>query len=178
MSRFLFAIPWILLAGLGLRGGEAHGQDAVADADTATRGTRRPADEGRGLERIAQNLAARERALERRERSVGQRERDLRAIETQLLERITALQEARVALEESLKKAEALDGERVTGIVKMAEKMKEKQAAAVIAELDDELAVQVLDKMNRAKAGKALAAMDPKKAANLAEKLSRPLETP
>jgi flagellar motility protein MotE (MotC chaperone) len=178
MTRFVVGILGVALAGWTLQGGLASGQEAVADAEDAAATVRRTMDEGRGLQRIAQDLAARERALQRRERSVGQRERDLRDLEVLVNARIEALEAARVALEASLEKAEALDNDRVTALVKMTEKMKEKQAAAVITELDDTLAVQVLDGMSRTKAGKALAAMDPKKAAKLAARLTRPLVNP
>ena len=63
---------------------------------------------------------------------------------------------------------------RVRGLVKMTESMRSAQAAALLSELDQDLAVEVLDKMNPAKAGKALASMEPNKAAKLAEGLTLP----
>jgi flagellar motility protein MotE (MotC chaperone) len=165
-----------LLATLAVTG-PAQGQDRDASADAASASQPRGnPNSSRGLQRLASELNARDRAIARRERTIAQRETDLTAAEETLAARIEELAALRAQLEETLGKAEDLQDARLTGLVKMTEKMREKQAAAVLSEVEDELAVKVLDRMNRAKAGKALAAMAPQKAATLAEKLTRPID--
>lgn len=166
-----------LLAMLAVTG-PAQGQDSdgVADATDAVAQTRARSGGSRGLQRLASELKARDRAIARRERTVDQRESDVAAAEALLAARVEELTALRLELEETLDRAEEVQDARMLGLVKMTEKMRDKQAAAVLSEVDTDLAVEVLDKMNRAKAGKALAAMDPKHAAKLAEKLTRPLD--
>ena len=158
--------------------GPAQGQDddAVADAAAETAQARSRPSGSRGMQRLASELKARDRAIARRERTVGQRESDVAAAEATLASRIEELTTIRLELEQTLEEAEQLADARLTGLVKMTEKMRVKQAAAVLSEVESDLAVKVLDGMNRAKAGKALAAMDPRKAARLAEKLTRPID--
>lgn len=173
LPRTVLHIALLLGLGLGLAG-PAAGQDndAVAAADPG----QDPAFRGsRGLQRLARELAARDRALARRERTVAQREADILAAEALLAKRLEDLATVREELEALLDKLDEVEEERLSGLVTMTEKMREKQAAAVFVELDEDLAVQVLDRMNPTKAGRALAAMPPEKAARLAEKLTRPI---
>ena len=58
--------------------------------------------------------------------------------------------------------------DRVVALVKMVEKMRAKDAAPIVSELDPEVAVSVIDRMSSTKAGKMLAAMEPVTAAGLA----------
>lgn len=172
-SRLLAPAVLLLSLSLGLAA-PASGQDddGVAAVDPG----RDPAFRGsRGLQRLARELAARDRALARRERTVAQREADILAAEEALASRMEGLSAVREELEALLDKLDEVEEERLSGLVTMTEKMREKQATAVFVELDEDLAVQVLDRMNPTKAGRALAAMPPDKAARLAEKLTRPI---
>jgi flagellar motility protein MotE (MotC chaperone) len=56
----------------------------------------------------------------------------------------------------------------------MMEAMRDKQAAAILNEAEDVVALEVLMRMNVAKAGKAMAKMAPARAAFFAEKMGRP----
>jgi flagellar motility protein MotE (MotC chaperone) len=56
----------------------------------------------------------------------------------------------------------------------MMESMRDKQAAAILDETEDLVALEVLMRMNVSKAGKALAKMAPARAAFFAEKLGAP----
>jgi flagellar motility protein MotE (MotC chaperone) len=159
----------LLLLGL-LNGPSAVGQESKADCAPQTRQTYT-----RGLERLALQLEERERSLTRRDRSLGEREADIKAAEAILVARIKELREVTDQLEKRLATAEDLDIERLNTLVRMADRMREKQAAALLLELDLELAARVLDQMNATKAGRALAAMPPKPASKIAERLTRPL---
>ena len=125
-----------------------------------------------GMREILDGLRARERSLERREQTLMAREADLRQVEVELQQRLGELEAAREAMEELLASADEARDARIRALVKMVESMRSQQAAGVVTELDDELAVSVLSRMNRTKAGKLLAAMNASRAATLAEKLA------
>lgn len=125
----------------------------------------------RGVEELAASLNVRERGLERRETEIATREADLRAAETRLTERLGELQATRAQLEEMLAQMEEEREGRVRGLVRMVESVRAKEAAPIMQELDDQLAVEVLERMNRTKAGKLLAAMAPPRAARLADQM-------
>lgn len=174
----------VLLLGLAL-GGPARGQDdgdGAADAGTteedSDRDGRVASRQTRGQQRLARTLLAKERALDRRERTLGQRQADLEAAEARLHEKIEALTAVRTDLQELLDEIEGLQDERLTKLQKMLSGMRDKAAAAVLAEMEPDLAVRVLDGMNRAAAAAALAKMDPRLAADLGARMTRPITLP
>ncbi|MFT7521683.1 MAG: flagellar motility protein MotE (MotC chaperone) [Kiritimatiellia bacterium] len=172
---YRLATSAILLSGLVLSAPTAMGQD---DADVKTikdRDFDLPKG-SKGLQRLAMQLNARERALDRRERTISKRETDLKTTKTLITDRMDELSTLRDELDRLVKNVEDLQDERLAGLVQMTDKMREKQAAPFLVELEEELAVKVIDRMNRSKAGKALAVMTPADAARLAEKLTRPIE--
>lgn len=128
-----------------------------------------------GMREVLDALKSKERALERRAKSIEDREEDLRRVEEGLQGRLDELTALRDELRTLLEDADAEREERVKGLVKMVESMRAAQAATMVAELEDELAVDVLDRMNKGKAGKMLSKMDPAKAASLAEQLTVPV---
>jgi len=75
---------------------------------------------------------------------------------------------------EIMKEVTAENDEDTLGLIQMVESMKAKDAAAVLSEVNEDLAVRVLEGMTRTKAGKAMAEMTPVKAASLAEKMADP----
>ena len=163
----------------GLVDALAQTDDAEEEAPKATNDllTRRPDaewpnPETAGMREIIDALKARERALERREQSLIARESDLRQVEVDLQTRLEDLRAERAKLEELLEEADEAKEVRIRAIVKMVESMRSGDAAKMVEELDDNLAVSVLHRMNKTKAGKLLAAVEPRRAAFLAEKLA------
>ncbi len=75
---------------------------------------------------------------------------------------------------EILKEVTADNDQDTMGLIQMVEAMKAKDAAAVLSEVNEPLAVKVLEGMSRTKAGKAMAEMLPTKAADLAEQMADP----
>lgn len=148
-------------------GSEAMGQTRSADGPRARA----------SAEVLLGELDNRERALDRRETSMVAREEELRTLESELQGRLEELEAIRSELNVLLEQADTERETKVQALVKMVEVMRGSQAAAVLVELEPELAVEVLDRMKTSKAGKALAAMPPERAATLAERMTRrPLE--
>jgi len=129
-----------------------------------------------GVEQLAAKLNARERAIERRETTLDDRRRDLEAAEARLAERLTELEALRDRIDTQLEGLSEDDERRREALVTMVEKMKGKEAAPMVAQLQPPLAVDVLDRMNPAKAAKLLAAMPPQLSADLAARLAAPTE--
>jgi len=161
----------LLLAMLGC--GSAIGQDEVP-ATPVAEATPWPEGDSRGMQELIDRLETRERALERREASIEAREAELREVEVRLEERLLELEALRGEIESLLDEGDELRKQRVRALIKMVESMRASDAGTFVAELDEDLAVEVLDGMNTQKAGKCLSAMQPAKAAALAERLTLP----
>lgn len=131
-------------------------------------------EQARGAEAIIEILDQKERGLKRREATLEAREADLRAAEAELNARLEEIKKVRADIEEMLVELDDLQKERVTTLVKMMESMRDKQAAAILNETEDAVALEVLMRMNVAKAGKAMAKMDAGRAAFFADKLGAP----
>ncbi|MFK7930877.1 MAG: MotE family protein [Myxococcota bacterium] len=177
-SRLVSVVPGSLLLFAAVLGSPAQGQEAPTTESALAQIPRGSSMATDGFRRLARQVEARSRSLDRRERNMTSRVEDLERAEQDLAARVVELTAAREALEALLEKTDQLEEDRLAGLVKMTEKMRDKQAAALFVELDAKLAVKVIDRMNRTKAGRALAVMEPAKAARLAEKLTRPIEMP
>ncbi len=152
----------------------AEGADETEDVGVTVPASVEPIGSA-GLRDLALHLKVRESAIERRESGFQDREDDLHAVEERLEARITELTALRDEIGGQLAQVDTKTAERRDGLVKMFEGMRSKDAAAVLTQLDRELATEVLDNMNRTKAGKLLAAMSPSAAARLAERMARPV---
>ena len=129
---------------------------------------------GQGTEALMVLLERKERALQRREDTLTAREADLRAAEEQITTRLEQVEELRAEVSALLQQLDDEQEIRVAGLVKMFESMRPAQAAAILAEVEEEVALEVLMRMNRAKAGKALAVMPATVAAQFADVLGSP----
>jgi len=165
-------IPAVLVAGV-LAGVAAT---AIGAPGNTAKGIR--SEQARGAEAIMDLLDQKDRGLRRREATLEAREADLRAAEAEVQARLDELKAVRDNIQEMLAELDEEQQKRVTTLVKMMESMRDKQAASILNEAEDEVALEVLMRMNVAKAGKALAKMAPARAAFFAEKMgAAPLST-
>lgn len=155
---------WLLVAG-----GLLTAVGGWAAVDSPTRLHRATNPQAVALEDLSSELDARQRSIERREQSVVDRERELRAIEERLKERTTQLETLRTEIDGLRTQVDEEHHARVTVVVKSVEAMKPAAAAAMIAELDRSLAIEVVRSMNKSKAGKLLALVPPELGARLTE---------
>jgi flagellar motility protein MotE (MotC chaperone) len=142
------------------------GATAMAEAESQTSEVRTPTSEG--MQWLMDKLRQKERSLDHREATLAAREADLRLAEQKLEERVEELQKLRAELEEQLVVLDEAREERVVGLVRMFEGMRSKDAAAILAGTETDIAIAVLERMSRMKAGKVLAEMEPAQAADLA----------
>ena len=111
-------------------------------------------------------------ALDRRERSIKARESDILAAEERIKADLEKMNQIRNDMLEAMKDLDAQQLEEVERLVKMFQKMRGKQAAAILEQAEDRVALEVLRRMRDKSAGETLAAMNPKKAAKLTEMIA------
>ncbi len=122
-------------------------------------------------------LKLRRSQIEERERQLVQREATVTAADKQLAERVVellALQAKLQTLENNLKER---DEANWSGLVKLYEGMRPREAAVIFNALDKPVLLEILDRMKPAKAGLVIASMEAEKArqatADLASKRTR-----
>ncbi len=156
-------------SGVVLSGATALATDE--EVDVATQLTEvTPSTEG--MTWLIDKLKLRERSLDHREATLAAREADLQLAEQKLEERVQELQTLREELREQLGSLDEAQEARVTGLVRMFEGMRSKDAAAILAETETAIAIRVLERMGRMKAGNVLAEMEPTEAAALANRFA------
>lgn len=160
----------LLMVGALLSG--AAGFAAVADGDGRLARVYDP--RAASNEELAEKLKARERSLDRREQSIVSREEAILAEEARLTERTTELETRRAEIEALKEQVDAEHAARVAAIVKTVEAMKPAPAAAMVRNLDQGLAVEVIKLMSSSKAGKLMAALPAGLAASITEGLAGP----
>ena len=158
-------IGCFLGCGVVLCGATALATDTEADTNAA-QAELGPTSEG--MNWLMDKLKQKERSLDHREATLAAREADLELAERKLEERVAELQELREELRTQLVSLDEAQETRVTGLVRMFEGMRSKDAAAILAETETEIALRVLERMSHMKAGKVLAEMEPDQAATLA----------
>lgn len=114
-------------------------------------------------------LERKQEALERRERTIISREDEIRAAEERTVDKLQKIQDLRDELREYMKEMDEVQKAEVVRLTGMMEKMRGKQAAAILEETERKLAVAVLRNMDKSRAGKAMAAMKPDVAAEISE---------
>ncbi len=159
----------MLMFGIGV----AVGVVASAVAETGTdveRSASLFSKDPKECETVVSTLLQRKKeALDRRERTIKVRETDLRTAEERMKQQLTELSTIREELREQMKDMDEKQLQEIERLVRLFEKMRAPQAAAILEATDPTIAVSVLRRMDRSRAGKALAKMKAKTAANLAE---------
>jgi flagellar motility protein MotE (MotC chaperone) len=117
-----------------------------------------------------EKLKQRKEELDRREKELGELEEELQRQKVELDKRITQLEDMRNQIAQILKDRVEVDQEKVNKLVDLYSNMKPKQAADVIASINEELAVEVLAKMKKKNAAEIMNLLPADKARVLSEK--------
>ena len=117
--------------------------------------------------------------LSERNKELDQREQELNALEEELHKqrdeveaRIVKLESIRGDISTVLKDRVEVDEERVKTLVEFYSNMKPKQAADIVANLNEDLAVEVLGKMKKKNAAEIMNLLPPEKARTISEKFT------
>ncbi|HET6522436.1 MAG TPA: hypothetical protein VFG47_21820, partial [Geminicoccaceae bacterium] len=122
---------------------------------------------------LLQRLGERREALDARERQLELRAAALAMAEARLREQIARLEALRVALEAQLQNRAAVEEARLQSLIKIYERMRPKDAAAIFDRLEMPVLLAVVEGMREAKSAPVIAAMDPAKAERLTTELAR-----
>lgn len=118
------------------------------------------------------DIIEREKQLDEREKKVTELEAKLQQQEVELQKRIEELNEIRRSVASKLKDRVKEDNQSIDKLVGIYSNMKPQNAAYLLMQLEEDLAVKVLKKMKKQVAGKVLNFLDPKKAKVLSEMYS------
>lgn len=108
--------------------------------------------------------------LEKKERQLALLEEDLQRQKLEIEKQLKEMNELRGNISSSLEKKMNADQESVDKLVGVYADMKPQNAAMILMQLDEDLAVKVLEKMKKQNAAAILNYIEPKKAQNLSEK--------
>lgn len=115
-------------------------------------------------------LKKKRRALEKKERRLARLEEDLHKQKMEIEKQLKEMSEMRRNISSKLDKKVAADQESVKKLVGVYANMKPQNAATIIGNLDEELAIKVLAKMKKQNAAAILNYLEPQKAQALSEK--------
>lgn len=112
-------------------------------------------------------------SAQRKQEELNRREQELLALQQQMQNRLDELKSLENKIQGMLKQANNVQDEKLKHLIDVYSNMKPKQAAEVLATLDERIAVKILAGMRGKMAGEILTYMQPEPAAKLSELLSR-----
>ncbi|MCU0881255.1 MAG: hypothetical protein MUF14_01145 [Hyphomonadaceae bacterium] len=122
--------------------------------------------------RLLQALQERRQHLDQRERDVITREGVMTATDQRIQERMAALREVEAGLKTLLGQVDEVEEQRLAGLVEVYEKMKAKDAAAVMEGLDDGTLRSIAQRMKPQLLAAVMAKMTPQRARQLTRMLA------
>lgn len=127
---------------------------------------------------ILMRLAERRDALERRSRELDAREGLLRAAEIRIERRVAELNELRQVIESRIQVFDEQQEEKVGSLVRIYENMKPKDAARIFEELEMVTLLEVAERMKERKLAPVMAQMNPERAREVTVELRALRELP
>ncbi len=114
--------------------------------------------------KILQTLAHRRIELDKREETIVKKELVLVTAQNQVRDQMASLQKLKADIEETLKVADKAEKDKITGLVKIYESMKPKDAARIFNQMESRLLTDVVKMMSQKKISLILANMNVGKA--------------
>lgn len=127
---------------------------------------------------ILMRLAERRDSLEKREREIDAREGLLRAAEIRIERRVAELEDLRRVIEERIKVFDEQQEDKLGSLVKIYENMKPKDAARIFEELEMTTLLEVAERMKERKLAPVMAQMGPERAREVTVELRALRELP
>lgn len=137
-----------------------------------------PFNLGKSQIELLQSLADRRRELEERERTLVQREGLLAAAEHRIEQKIDELTGIKTEIEDLIRKYDEQEEQQLSGLVKIYETMKPKDAAKIFDALDMDILLQVIERMKASKTAPVLAAMTPERAKEVTARIAERRKMP
>lgn len=123
--------------------------------------------------RLLQNLQDRRIALDERERDIITREGIIKTADDIVRARIASLQQVEQNIQNLLGQVDAVEAQRLAGLVQVYEKMKPKDAARVMEGLSDEVLINIASRMKNQSLALILAKMDSARARQITTLLAQ-----
>lgn len=127
---------------------------------------------------ILMRLAERRDSLEKREREIDAREGLLRAAEIRIERRVAELEDLRQVIEARIKVFDEQQEDKLGSLVKIYENMKPKDAARIFEELEMTTLLEVAERMKERKLAPVMAQMGPERAREVTVELRALRELP
>lgn len=127
---------------------------------------------------ILMRLAERRDSLEKREREIDAREGLLRAAEIRIERRVAELEDLRRVIEDRIKVFDQQQEQKLGSLVKIYENMKPKDAARIFEELEMTTLLEVAERMKERKLAPVMAQMGPERAREVTVELRALRELP
>jgi flagellar motility protein MotE (MotC chaperone) len=173
--------------------GEAYAEEATAPAKSEVKDSAKAvapgsekdvAGEGAGVDVKDSNqitddelnhithLNAKKKELEKKEEELNRMEQELALQKVELEKRMKELDEVRRGISSVLEEKVKVDADKLDTLVQMYTGMKPPQAAKVLEEMDEDLAVEIVSKMKKKNAADILNLLKPEKAKAFSEKFA------
>ena len=127
---------------------------------------------------LLQQLAERREFLDARERELEQRSGLLKAAESRIDKKVLELKSLQASIEQLVKTHEQAEDAKVSSLVKIYENMKPKEAARIFEALDMETLLLVAERMKERKLAPVMAQMNPERAKEMTVELTRSGQLP
>ncbi|MGL4722186.1 MAG: MotE family protein [Desulfovibrionaceae bacterium] len=108
-----------------------------------------------------------------REKELDKKEKELQNLEANINKKLQELQNIQKQLDNTLKDIETAKNKNLLHLIDVYSNMKSQQAAVVLENLDEKIAIQILSGMKGRKAGEILSFVETNKAAKLSEQLTK-----
>ncbi len=122
--------------------------------------------------RLLQTLQERRQTLDSRERDIVTRENVLKAADARIGERVASLKAVEGNIQKLLGQVDELEAARIASLVAVYEKMKPKQAARILEDLDEEVLLKIAQRMKTQPMALILANMSGERARRITQRLA------
>jgi len=127
---------------------------------------------------LLQKLSSRREEIEKREREMDIRDGLLKAAEDRINKKIVELQQLQVTIDGLITKFDEQQDSKLLSLVKIYENMKPKDAATIFEDLELDTLLLVAERMKERKLAPVMAKMNPQKAREMTVELRRMRELP
>lgn len=156
---------------------DAEASQATAEQDTPNGGAAphsgQPRAQSRSEIELLDQLAERRRTLDSWEHEIAQRDALLKAAESRIDKKVQELKAMQASLDSLIKVYDDQQDGQIRSLVKIYENMKPKDAARIFQELDMETLLLVAERMKERKLAPIMAQMNPGKAKEVTVELAR-----
>ncbi len=121
---------------------------------------------------VLRDLRKRSLELDRREAALDERHASLGDLEVQMAEELAKLEAMRAVVLELMQQQKDQNAERIAALARVIDTMKAREAATMLAGMDEQVALEVLRKLKPKQAGKVLGAMPDRKAQRLGDRMT------